>query len=156
MDSVLLCVGNCLMGDDGAGPLLAELCQAAPPAGWTVIDGGAAPENDIHAIRQLRPQRLVIVDATDMGLAPGETRVIDPADIADMFIMTTHNMPLSFLIDQLRADIPDITFIGIQPEVVAFYYPIGPAVQQAVKTLHQRLCHWQAHGGYSTLTVTTA
>lgn len=73
-----------------------------------------------------------------------------------MFIMTTHNMPLSFLIDQLRADIPDITFIGIQPEVVAFYYPIGPAVQQAVKTLHQRLGHWQAHGGYSTLTVTTA
>ena len=156
MDSVLLCVGNCLMGDDGAGPLLAELCQAAPPAGWTVIDGGAAPENDIHAIRQLRPQRLVIVDATDMGLAPGETRVIDPADIAEMFIMTTHNMPLSFLIDQLRADIPDITFIGIQPEVVAFYYPIGPAVQQAVITLHQRLAHWQAHGGYSTLTVTTA
>lgn len=155
MTNVLLCVGNCMMGDDGAGPLLAERCLAAPPAGWTVIDGGAAPENDIHAIRQLHPQRLVIVDATDMGLMPGEIRVIDPADIAEMFIMTTHNMPLSFLIDQLRSDIPEITFIGIQPEVVAFYYPIGPAVTQAVNNLHQRLSHWSTHGGYPKFSVTS-
>ena len=93
MTDVLLCVGNCMMGDDGAGPLLAELCAGNPPAGWTVIDGGAAPENDIGHIRELRPARLVIVDATDMGLAAGETRVIDEKDIADMFIMTTHNLP---------------------------------------------------------------
>ncbi|SMB35611.1 protease involved in processing C-terminal end of HycE [Serratia proteamaculans] len=154
MTDVLLCVGNCMMGDDGAGPLLAELCASNPPAGWTVIDGGAAPENDIGHIRELRPDRLVIVDATDMGLAAGETRVIDEKDIADMFIMTTHNLPLNFLIDQLRETVPDITFIGIQPEVVAFYYPIGAAVQQAVTGLHQRLHDWPINGGYSPLVVT--
>ncbi|CAI1790120.1 Hydrogenase 3 maturation protease [Serratia proteamaculans] len=31
MTDVLLCVGNCMMGDDGAGPLLAELCAGNPP-----------------------------------------------------------------------------------------------------------------------------
>ncbi|WP_413507074.1 hydrogenase maturation peptidase HycI [Serratia proteamaculans] len=154
MTDVLLCVGNCMMGDDGAGPLLAELCAGNPPAGWIVIDGGAAPENDIGHIRELRPDRLVIVDATDMGLAAGETRVIDEKDIADMFIMTTHNLPLNFLIDQLRETVPEITFIGIQPEVVAFYYPIGAAVQQAVIRLHQRLHDWPINGGYSPLVVT--
>jgi hydrogenase 3 maturation protease len=154
MTDVLLCVGNCMMGDDGAGPLLAELCAGNPPAGWTVIDGGAAPENDIGHIRELRPARLVIVDATDMGLAAGETRVIDEKDIADMFIMTTHNLPLNFLIDQLRETVPEITFIGIQPEVVAFYYPIGAAVRQAVTILHQRLHAWPTNGGYPPLVVT--
>jgi len=154
MTDVLLCVGNCMMGDDGAGPLLAELCAGNPPAGWTVIDGGAAPENDIGHIRELRPDRLVIVDATDMGLAAGETRVIDEKDIADMFIMTTHNLPLNFLIDQLRETVPEITFFGIQPEVVAFYYPIGAAVQQAVTRLHQRLHDWPINGGYPPLVVT--
>ncbi|CAI0845885.1 hydrogenase maturation peptidase HycI [Serratia grimesii] len=154
MTDVLLCVGNCMMGDDGAGPLLAELCAGNPPDGWTVIDGGAAPENDIGHIRELHPSRLVIVDATDMGLAAGETRVIDEKDIADMFIMTTHNLPLNFLIDQLRETVPDITFIGIQPEVVAFYYPIGAAVRQAVTTLHQRLHDWPHQGGYPQLVVT--
>ena len=39
--------------------------------------------------------RLILV------LKPGEIRVIDPDYIAEMFIMSTHNMPLNFLIDQL-------------------------------------------------------
>ena len=88
MTDVLLCVGNSMMGDDGAGPLLAEKCAAAPKGNWVVIDGGSAPENDIVAIRELRPTRLLIVDATDMGLNPGEIRIIDPDDIAEMFMMT--------------------------------------------------------------------
>ena len=135
----LLCVGNSMMGDDGAGPRLAELCAEQPLSGWTVVDGGAAPENDIGFLREQRPQHLVIVDATDMGLAPGEMRIIDENDIADMFMMTTHNLPLTFLIQQLLEDIPQITFVGIQPDVVAFYYPMSAAVEQAVNRLHQRL-----------------
>lgn len=138
-DKVLLCVGNCMMGDDGAGPRLAELCIANPLAGWTVIDGGAAPENDVHFIRELRPTHLVIVDATEMGLQPGEIRIIDESDIPDMFIMTTHNMPLTFLMQQLREDVSRTTFIGIQPDVVAFYYPLSAAVEQAVIRLHELL-----------------
>jgi|GEM_PF-4364092 len=34
-------------------------------------DDGSAPENDIVAIREQRPARLLIVDASDMGLNPG-------------------------------------------------------------------------------------
>jgi len=135
----LLCVGNSMMGDDGAGPRLAELCAERPLPGWTVVDGGAAPENDIGFLRELRPQHLVIVDATDMGLAPGEMRIINEEDIGEMFMMTTHNLPLTFLIQQLREDIPDITFVGIQPDVVAFYYPMSAVVEHAVRHLHQRL-----------------
>ncbi|HKS32658.1 MAG TPA: hydrogenase maturation peptidase HycI [Enterobacteriaceae bacterium] len=135
----LLCVGNSMMGDDGAGPLLAERCAEQPLSGWTVVDGGAAPENDIGYLRELRPAHLVIVDATDMGLPPGEMRLLDEDDIGEMFLLTTHNLPLTFLIQQLREDIPQITFIGIQPEVVAFYTPISPAIEQAVARLHQRL-----------------
>lgn len=50
MTDVLLCVGNSMMGDDGAGPLLAEKCAAAPKGNWVVIDGGSAPENDLSLI----------------------------------------------------------------------------------------------------------
>ncbi|MDU4094130.1 MAG: hydrogenase maturation peptidase HycI [Pantoea sp.] len=135
----LLCVGNSMMGDDGAGPRLTELCTQQPLPGWTVVDGGAAPENDIGYLRELRPTHLAIVDATEMGLAPGEMRIIAEQDISEMFMMTTHNLPLTFLIEQLRADIPHITFIGIQPETVAFYYPMSAAVEQAVSHLHQLL-----------------
>lgn len=70
MTDVLLCVGNSMMGDDGAGPLLAERFQAEPQGDWVLIDGGSAPENDVVAIREMRPDRLLIVDATEMGLNP--------------------------------------------------------------------------------------
>jgi hydrogenase 3 maturation protease len=109
-----------MMGDDGAGPLLAEMCAARPVGEWVVIDGGSAPENDIVAIRELRPDRLLIVDATDMGLNPGEIRLVDPDDIAEMFMMTTHNMPLNYLIDQLQEDVGEVIFLGIQPDIVGF------------------------------------
>ncbi len=85
---------------------------------------GSAPENVSYQIRALQPQCVVIVDAADIGLKPGEIRVIDPDYIAEMFIMSTHNMPLNFLIDQLKDDIPDITFSwGSSPILVGFYYP---------------------------------
>lgn len=151
MTDVLLCVGNSMMGDDGAGPLLAELCAADPPGRWQVIDGGSAPENDVVAIRELRPERLLIVDATDMGLMPGEARVIDPDDIAELFLMTTHNMPLNYLIDQLKEDVGEVIFLGIQPDIVGFYYPMTAAVKTAVEDIYQRLANWQGNGGFARL-----
>lgn len=151
----LLCVGNSMMGDDGAGPRLAELCAEKPLPGWTVVDGGAAPENDIGYLRELHPQHLVIADATDMGLAPGEMRIIAEEDIADMFMMTTHNLPLTFLMQQLREDIPQITFVGIQPDVVAFYYPMSTAVEQAISRLHQLLPRLETDSGIAPFSLST-
>ncbi len=141
MTDVLLCVGNSMMGDDGAGPLLAEMCAANPAGQWVVIDGGSAPENDIVAIRELRPERLLIVDATDMGLNPGDIRIIDPDDIAEMFMMTTHNMPLNYLVDQLKEDVGEVIFLGIQPDIVGFYYPMTQPVKEAVALC---ISSWQA------------
>ena len=133
MTDVLLCVGNSMMGDDGAGPLLAEMCAANPVGEWVVIDGGSAPENDIVAIRELRPERLLIVDATDM------------------FMMTTHNMPLNYLIDQLKEDIGEVIFLGIQPDIVGFYYPMTQPIKDAVEVVYARLDGWQGQGGFAAL-----
>ncbi len=151
MTDVLLCVGNSMMGDDGAGPLLAEMCQTCPRGEWVVIDGGSAPENDIVAIRELRPDRLLIVDATDMGLNPGEMRIIDPEDIAELFLMTTHNMPLNYLVEQLQDDVKQVIFVGIQPDIVGFCYPMTEPVRHAVEDLHRRLENWQEQEGISQL-----
>ncbi|WP_431222869.1 hydrogenase maturation peptidase HycI [Serratia sp. L9] len=137
--NVILAVGNNMMGDDGAGPRLAELMEQDPIDGWIAINGGSAPENVAHQVRALQPHKVVVVDATDMGLAPGEIRIVDPDDIAEMFIMSTHNMPLNFLIDQLREDIEDVVFLGIQPDLVAFYFPITEKVSLAVDSIYRRL-----------------
>lgn len=136
---VILTVGNSMMGDDGAGPLLASLLQQSPAPGWQVVDGGSAPENVAHQVRAIAPERVLVVDATDMELPPGEVRLVDDSVIAEQFIMTTHDLPLSFLITALRESVPEVRLLGIQPSVIAFGYPISPTVARAVAAVHTRL-----------------
>lgn len=136
---VLLTIGNAMMGDDGAGPMLAARLERSPASGWQVVDGSSVPENVMHHVRALQPQQVLLVDATEMELAPGEVRLVDDGFIADRFIMTTHDMPLSFLIASLRETVPDVRLLGIQPSVVAFAYPMSAAVKQAVDNIHEAL-----------------
>ncbi|WP_413494185.1 hydrogenase maturation peptidase HycI [Morganella psychrotolerans] len=147
--NVMLAVGNSMMGDDAAGPMLYDLMQENPVDGWIAINGGSAPENVAHQVRALKPERLLIVDAADIGLNPGEIRIIDPDDIAEMFIMSTHNLPLNFLIDQLKEDIDEVIFLGIQPDLVAFYMPVNEKVTIAVQQVYDALPGWQDLGGFT-------
>ncbi|MEF2071154.1 hydrogenase maturation peptidase HycI [Consotaella aegiceratis] len=136
MSGIVFTVGNVLRGDDAAGPMLAERLEADPAPGWTVIDGGQTPENHTHAVRAAKPERVLLVDAAEMGLEPGEMRLIDEAAVVEHFLITTHAIPLSFLIQSLRESVPEILFLGIQPQGTGFYEPVSPAVEKAVATLH--------------------
>ena len=132
-ENVILTVGNTMMGDDGAGPYLAQLCSEKPLLNWTALDGGSAPENLVHQIRAMKPKRLIIFDATEMELPVGKIRIIDKELIAEMFFVSTHNLPLNFLIEQLEEDISEVIFIGIQPDLVSFGFPMSEAVKSAVE-----------------------
>ncbi|WP_028536381.1 hydrogenase maturation peptidase HycI [Paludibacterium yongneupense] len=138
-DNVVFAVGNSMMGDDGAGPLLAEMMRRDPIAGWDVIDGGMTPENHVHRVVALQPRRVYLVDAAEMELAPGEIRIVEESSIADMLFMTTHSLPLSFVIEHLQAEGCAVTFIGIQPGIVAFYCPMLAPVKDAVTQLYARM-----------------
>jgi len=86
-----------------------------------------------------------------MGLNPGEIRRIDPDDIAEMFMMTTHNMPLNYLVDQLRDDVGEVVFLGVQPDIVGFYYPMTPKVKEAVEIVYESLAERDGPLGFGEL-----
>ncbi len=138
-EKVILTVGNSMMGDDGVGPYLAQKMIDFPIKGWLVIDGGTIPEDSIHILRRLQPKTLVLVDAAEMAEKAGTVRIIDPETIADMFIMSTHSLPLNFLLDELKQFIPRVEFIGIQPAIVAFSFPMTDMVKGAVEEIYQAL-----------------
>ncbi len=58
-------------------------------------------------------------------------------------MMTTHNMPLNYLVDQLKEDVGEVIFLGIQPDIVGFYYPMTQPVKEAVARVYQQLADWQ-------------
>ena len=139
MMKLIITVGNDMMGDDGAGPLLARTLEQSPLQGWQVINGGSVPENYLHVVDELRPDAAVVVDVAEMGLEAGSIRLLSENDIAEQFIMTTHNLPLSFFIGALKEIVPSVYFIGIQPKLIAFGFPISLEVERAVKIIYQKL-----------------
>jgi len=137
--NVLLAVGNGMMGDDGAGVLLAQMLRDAPLADWSAVNGGSAPENVLHWIREMDATRVLVVDAADMDLEPGAVRRIDADKLDDPFLMTTHTLPLTFLIESLREFVPQVDLLGIQPNIVAFGFPMSEEVRRAVRQVYADL-----------------
>lgn len=137
--NVLLTVGNGMMGDDGAGVLLAQMLREQPLDDWAALNGGSAPENVLHRIREMDASRVLVVDAADMDLEPGSIRCINSDRLDDPFLMTTHTLPLTFLIESLREFVPQVELLGIQSNIVAFGYPMSDEVRAAVRQVYADL-----------------
>lgn len=141
--NIVFCVGSVLRGDDAAGPLLVKRLEDDPVAGWAAVDGGQTPENDLGYLRRLAPDRLLLVDAAAMGLEPGAIRRLQAEDVAVQSLITTHTLPITYLLGALEEMCDDVTFVGIQPAGTAFFDPVHPRVLAAVEHVYRTL----AEGG---------
>ncbi|MDD1709300.1 MAG: hydrogenase maturation peptidase HycI [Methanoregulaceae archaeon] len=121
---MLLGIGNTLHGDDGIGNYIASRFRAR---GWLALECGTMPENFTGLVRRHHPEILVLVDATELGLNPGEFRIVSEDWIEDVSV-GTHNMPLSFLIRYLAESAGQVLFIGIQPSRMGEEEEISPVV----------------------------
>lgn len=122
--NILMGVGNTLRGDDGIGSIIARNFKDND---WLSLDCGVAPENFTSIIKKNNPHLVVLIDVVEMNLKPGEFRIITPDNIYKMHL-TTHSIPLSFLISYLKNFSPKIIFIGIQPKIIDYSTSISPEI----------------------------
>jgi hydrogenase 3 maturation protease len=131
MVKMLLGIGNPLRGDDGAGNYVADRFRAP---GWLALDCGTIPENFTGTVRKEHPELLVLVDAAEMGISPGEFRIIQPDDIAAV-TLGTHALPLSIMIEFLSPEAGRVLFIGIQPDQTEMDQPLSKTVREGADRL---------------------
>ncbi len=144
MKEVILGVGNILKGDDGIGVYVAEKLREyiekveqrskedktrGDRVMVAAINCGTTPENYISIIGKSNPDRLIVVDAADLGLSPGLYRIIPPERVGVMCI-STHNMPLSLFTSYVGQFCQDIVLVGIQPERMDFDVTLSSTVQR--------------------------
>ena len=115
--TVVLCVGNRDGGDDAVGPFIADLLHDYESDELICIDAGIAPENFTGVVKQYQPDRLIIVDAIEMGIQPGEIRRV-PSNRIGVMHMSTHGIPLSVLVKYFNQYVSTIEIIGIQPKTM--------------------------------------
>ncbi|MDR0310843.1 MAG: hydrogenase maturation peptidase HycI [Acidobacteriota bacterium] len=136
---LVLTVGSVLRGDDAAGPMLAKMLETRPVSDWEVIDGGQTPEDELSVVRRKEPDLLLLVDAADMGLEAGSIRLLDEKDVFADFLITTHSLPLTFLLKELKACCKEVVFLGIQPSHTEFFGALHPNVRKAVENIYHCL-----------------
>ena len=130
-ESVIVCVGHDLCGDDGAGTAVAKgLAEADIP--WQVFDTQSVPESFLMKIVAARPGGVVLVDALHFGARPGAVELIQTEDLTGQGPSTHGPAPLAFL-DILKMMHPcPQAVLGIQPQSVEFGTEITEPVAEAV------------------------
>ena len=116
---LVITVGNLLRSDDGVGSYIAEHAKR-PKKGIIILNAGERPEDILWKAIEVRPGRVVIIDAADFGGEPGEVRVI-PEEFIPENPISTHRFPLRIISRLLTEDTgARVDFICIQPKSVGF------------------------------------
>lgn len=124
--TLLLGVGNYLMGDEGIGVHVAqrlEISQEIP--GIDVVDGGTGGFHLLEFFEQY--EKVILVDATLDGLQPGTIRCIQPKYASDFPPeISAHDIGLKDLVSALQ-------LLDRMPELYLFVVSIESIQQQGME-----------------------
>ena len=139
---IVLGVGNELKCDDGVGPFIINRLKEEgieDKNRLLFINAETVPENFTGKIRKESPTHLIIVDACLMGGRPGDMKIVDKYDFANIGI-STHSMSLSFFVRYLEKDTDfKIIFIGIEPESMDYSEELTENVERTAYEFIDRL-----------------
>lgn len=130
---IVLGVGNELKSDDGVGPFIIRklIDEGIENDKILLINAETVPENFTGKIRKENPSHVIIVDACLMNCEPGEIRIVDKNDFANIGI-STHSMSLSYFVKYLEKDTDfKVIFVGIEPETMDWGEKPTPKVETA-------------------------
>ncbi len=122
-------IGNVLKQDDGAGVYISR--RIKPRNNILVLTVEASIENYIGKINSLDPDTLVLIDCADLGLEPGNARLLSVNEITDI-TFNTHNISLKRICEFFSAK---VLILGIQPVSVGF----GENISYLVRSVSDKI-----------------
>ncbi|MEX1173310.1 MAG: hydrogenase maturation protease [Chloroflexota bacterium] len=141
-DAIVIGIGNVLLRDEGVGVAVARrlLDDAAAggeslPPGVHVVDGGTLGLDLLGLVEST--DRLVLIDAVDVGLPPGTVSVIRDDDVHGALAghVSPHQVGVGDLIAvaRLAGVLPrQVTLVGIQPGAIEIGLDLTGDVAAAV------------------------
>ncbi len=152
--TLLLGLGNTLLTDEAAGPLVVERLKAEDQTEGRILylDGGTLSFTLAGPIADC--QRLIVVDAAAMGTPPGTVQVFEGMAMdrqLSLHAKTVHEVSLADLFDiaRLTDTLPERrALVGIEPAVVDWGSEPTPVVQaaipEAMARVHDLIAAWDA------------
>lgn len=149
---LVLGIGNLLWADEGFGVRAVESLNQAFrfPDGVELIDGGTLGLNLLPYVE--RSRRVLVFDAIDFGLAPGELKVLRDAEVPAWGArkMSPHQNGFNdvLALAHLHAAAPEqIVAIGVQPLTLddfggSLTAPVRARLDEAVALAAEQLARW--------------
>jgi hydrogenase maturation protease len=142
--TIVLGLGNSLRGDDGIGPAVIEwLDRQVLPPGVEAIDGGTAGLDIVSTL--MGRERAIIVDAANVGRAPGQWVRFTP-DMAQLkendATLSLHSAGLAEALAlgaALNVLPPTIIIYGVQPQNLDWSAQLSDEVLAAVSEAGQAI-----------------
>lgn len=133
-------LGNSVMADDGVGlRIVEEIARRGLERGFEAV--AVADEGTRLLFYITRDtEKIVLVDAVDMGLPPGDWRLFKPEDVETRKTgpgMSTHEgdiLKVLALARHLGYPLPPITILGIQPGLLGPGLELSPALEARFET----------------------
>ena len=141
--TLVLGCGNVLLGDDGFGPAVArrlgEIADA--PAGLCALDVGTSVREVLFDVLlgPVRPRRVVVVDAVDLGREPGAVWCIASSDLPEVKLddFSMHQMPTSNLLRELN-NLAGVEVTCVVGQVSAFPPEVRPGLSAPMRRAVKR------------------
>jgi len=138
MSVAIVGTGNILMRDEGVGVrVIEELQRREKLDGAHLFDAGTAIMDIWDELMSF--DRVIIVDAVRGGQKPGTIYKFKPEDIGQKFEspknLSLHQISLLEIIAMEKLSSgksPDITIIGIEPEIIETGLELSPAIKEKV------------------------
>ena len=145
--TLVLALGNPLRGDDGAGIAVLEQLRRVKRRSrdFTLLDGGTRGLEIMSVIQGY--EHVIVVDAGDIGRAPGQWACFSLEDIVEQLADTglrgtlhsiglAEALTLGATLDTLP---PEIVIYVIQPLHVGWRPGLSQPVQKAVPAVHESI-----------------
>jgi hydrogenase maturation protease len=150
--TLVMGVGNLLMGDEGVGVHVAQRLLAGPPLPPDVelLDGGTGSFTLLEALTAY--PRAVIIDACLDGRPPGTVRIRRPRRSAHFpTALGAHDIGLRSMVEaaEMLGQLPRVTLITVSTRLPFIMgLQLSPAVAQAVPRVETLVWRWVArlHG----------
>ncbi len=145
--TLVLGVGNELLRDEGVGVVAARvLAHEALGSTVTVVEGGTGGLDLVFELEGY--ERAIIIDAADMGVAPGTVRcfALEEVELELVRPLTSlHQVGLTDVlgIGSLTGPMPEVRIVGVQPKEVApgtgLTPEVGGAITQVISQVRRLL-----------------
>jgi len=131
----VLGIGNPLRGDDATGMEIVRLLKGRVSRKVRLLECETVPENFTREIGEFNPTHVLMIDAAQLGVEPGEARLVPPEQILGM-TLSTHAIPLSLLAEVIWRSIDArVMILGVQPKEVEFGEGLSAELQKASRRI---------------------